>query len=1184
MQTIENRNVSEPLVLTLQQREVLDVLKDKETEEYRLSQWYHGALYALNNHHNPDRVAQAAHSLRELIEKLPRVVQGSDVQMGPIDFKGMRRNINNRIFKDKERYPEGWKNKKIDGRLDKTLRKIENYFERNQQPTRNEQMQQAVATIDPMVNSLDSRIREKKRNQLYRLWKNLEGFTHHKSNTDIVEFSNCLKELENTIFDLLAPITAQDQTEIQRILSNPDRSESDVEDMLSLIERRGANFVFFFKQISENADASWLPFLEKKEYFNHPPNVKLIDGSVVFPFWWPIRYLAKISNYAPEEVIEIVSQLPKVNNPLIYDGILEIALQLHGKQSAMLNPKIRESVGIEYQSQTYRYADLLEHWGKENQIADALELSKILIAFAPDPQSVAKQKLRKEDPMSWGTLLHPVPLIDPWDYHEIMLKGIRPLAESEPYKVAYLLINVTSNMFRLRIHQDELDKEQDFSNIWFARLQVPDKDYGNPDEMLIDTLTFACEKVFEKSHDAIADLDKLLRKQQWKIFKRLRQHLYALYPNEQTKPWIRELILEREDYHQLEHSYEFQKMIRSACKYFGEILLTKQERTQIFDAIRNGPPIEDFREWLGEEFTAERYQKRQHYYHRQQLTPFASVLFGEYKTHFQKLEGEADDLISDDNYPPFETKSGLGSKRSPQSLEDLANFTDEELLSYINEWEKEDELHGDDEFVEINIEALANTFETVFKELIILASNRLRFWIENRERIERPIYLRKMIYAMQAHVKEKNLDQLNEWLTFCEWVLTHRDSNSNQEYEHNRQSDESRENSDWYDSRQAVGDFIGVCLEKGTEVPISARGQLAKLLEVLCTQFDSRLDRNLNSIDPLIDALTEAINSTRGRALADLVKFGYWLRRHDSESETPEVTTILEKRFALETEHPLTLPEYAILGRDYPWIVHLNEAWAVKHKPDFFPREALSVWLAAFGSLVKYSEPFTTTFKILQEDFDFALQQLSNFENCNRFGEDPINILGEHLFTYYLWGLYPLKGNRSLLEKYYQQTKNGQGHWGSLFKDTGHRLSKIEKDLDQNLNEKIINFFEWRLEQEEPMELKHFTFWLQAECLDAEWRLNAYSRVLDVCEVEDWGFHFKTLCEMLPNHTAKVVECFFKLTERIKKDNFYIQTEEAKTILKAGRESSDEKVRRYAADARENLLKSGRFVLPDLED
>ena len=150
-------------------------------------------------------------------------------------------------------------------------------------------------------------------------------------------------------------------------------------------------------------------------------------------------------------------------------------------------------------------------------------------------------------------------------------------------------------------------------------------------------------------------------------------------------------------------------------------------------------------------------------------------------------------------------------------------------------------------------------------------------------------------------------------------------------------------------------------------------------------------------------------------------------------------------------------------------------------------------------------------------------------------------------------------------------------------KNYTHRF-RGDRLLDQTLKNRISKFFEWRLKQKEPMELRHFTFWLQAEGMDAEWRLNAYSRVLDICEVEDWGFHFKTLREMLPNHTAKVVECFFKLTERIKKDNFYIQTEEAKTILKAGRESSNENVRRAAANARENLLKSGRFVLPDLED
>ena len=420
---------------------------------------------------------------------------------------------------------------------------------------------------------------------------------------------------------------------------------------------------------------------------------------------------------------------------------------------------------------------------------------------------------------------------------------------------------------------------------------------------------------------------------------------------------------------------------------------------------------------------------------------------GEYKAYFQKLESETDDQISDEDYLPSRAKSGWVSNRSPRSLEDLANLTDEELLSYINEWEKEDEIYENDEFVEINIEALANEFQTVFKELIIPAPNRLRFWMENRERLERPIYVRMMIYAMQAHLKEKNLDELNEWLTFCKWVLTHPDSNPNHEYKHNRQGDESKENPDWSNSRRAVGDFIGTCLEKSTGVPISARGQLAKLLEVLCTQFDSRLDRNLNSIDPLIDALTEAINSTRSRALEDLVKFGFWLRRHDSDSETPEVTTILEKRFAVETEHPLTLPEYAILGRNYPWIIHLNGVWAVKHKSDFFPRKALPAWLAAFESLVKYNEPSTATFKILQEDFDFTLQHLATFKKQDPSGKELIDILGQHLFIYYLWEVYPLEGDENLLGRYYQKTNNDRERWANLFRHIGRDLWNSKEQL-----------------------------------------------------------------------------------------------------------------------------------------
>ena len=801
-----------------------------------------------------------------------------------------------------------------------------------------------------------------------------------------------MKELENTIFDLLASRAAQDQEEIQTILKAPDRSKNDVERMFTLIERRGANSVFFFQQVSENADTSWLPFLQKKGYFTHPPSTQLTDdGYAIDPFWWPIRYLAKIASQVPEKVIEIVLQLPKTNNPRVYDGILDIALQLQGEQSAKLKPKILKFIGMEYQSQTYRYANLLAHWTKENQTTDALDLSKVLVAFAPDPRSKEKQKRRKEDPMSSGTLLHPSPRFNYSEYSEIMTKGVCPLAENEPYETARLLINATSNMFRLRIHQDAFDRKQDFSNIWFARLHVPEKNYRNPNEILVHTLTFACEKVFEKSHDAIMDLDNLLRKQKWKIFKRLRHHLYAQYPNEKTKPWIRELILEREDYQQWQHNYEFQQMIRRACEHFGNALLTKEERTRIFNAIRSGPPKDDFRERMGESFTEESFQQHQRDFHQQQLRPFASVLFDEYKTYFQELESKADDQISDEDYSPFGVKFRAASNRSPYLLEDLANLTDEQLLARINEWETEDETAEHDSFVKVNIEALANTFQTVFKESIIPDPNRLRFWMENREKIERPIYVRMMIYAMEAHVKEKNFNQLNEWLTFCEWVLSHPDREHGTDY---RIGDESRENPHWSNSRRAVGDLIGVCLEEQVDVPIIVREPLVKLLETICTQYDWRLDENHTTVINQYDPLTEGINNTRSRALENLVTLGFWLRDHDSDANISEVTTILERRFSSEINYPLTLPEYAVLGKNYRWIRSLNETWATEHKSDFFPQSKLPEWTAAFSSFVLGNQAFEPIFKILKDDFNFALQHLTDLKNGNQGGHEPIVVLG----------------------------------------------------------------------------------------------------------------------------------------------------------------------------------------------
>ena len=126
---------------------------------------------------------------------------------------------------------------------------------------------------------------------------------------------------------------------------------------------------------------------------------------------------------------------------------------------------------------------------------------------------------------------------------------------------------------------------------------------------------------------------------------------------------------------------------------------------------------------------------------------------------------------------------------------------------------------------------------------------------------------------------------------------------------------------------------------------------------------------------------------------------------------------------------------------------------------------------------------------------------LSNFENHEISSRKPIDALGEHLFTYYLWDMYPLRGMESLLERFYEQTDSNREHWANLFNYVGRHLRESGEHLNQNLIDRIIDFFEWRFKQRKPTELQNFTPWLEAECLEAEWRLDTYSEILNVCEV-----------------------------------------------------------------------------------
>ena len=941
---------------------------------------------------------------------------------------------------------------------------------------------------------------------------------------------------------------------------------------------------YFFSRLK---NPLWLQPLIEASYFQSPPQARILpDEDIQFPTWPELQYIKNISDEVPDEVVELMLQLPEVDNPIVYHHILEIALKLHGRHSAKLLPKVLEYVSLKHQFLAHRYIDLLVHWTAEDQTDTALALSKEIVKLTPVNQSNDVQARGKKRLENWSQQLKPMFSIDDSQYQEILENGIRPLMDKVPPEVANMFIDATTSMLSMFKGPKEFDEEvyEDRSEIWCRRLNQSDRGYEDIKATLVNNLTLACEKVYEKSPEAINAIDEKLRSQTWKVFKRLRQYLYSLHPSEQTLPWIREFILNHKNYSEWDLNLEFQLMIRKSCEYFGTDLLSGKERTAIFETILSGPSKEKFREWMGDEFTDEKFVQRQHYFHRKQLRPFVSLLTGDYKKYYQELEITEKETLSDDDYSPFpEVKGGFVSYRSPRSIEDLARISDVEILEYINEWEDQ-YRDKDDRLIEINIEALASEYQTLFKDTIIHDKGRLAYWLDNRNLIQRPLYVKAIIQAIQEYVKELHFEQLDLWFDLCEWVLSHPDNDKNN---HKKFSDKSREYADWQSSRRAVVDLLDTCLEIDG-FPFSVRGSLAKLLTLLCTQFDRRLDRNEPFFSNGEDHITEAININRSRALETLMKFSIWVRKQNEDDSVLEVTSVLEERIKPGAEFPLTMPEYAILGLYYIQLCNINRSWAFQHKAIFFPRDKISVWRETFGNFLRYNHPSKIAIEILREEYDFSLEHLDELNKIENHGLEIADNLGQHLFTYYLWQIYALNGVDSLLEKFYEKTNEHRQLWANLFDHIGRSLSNSGKQLDEDLKNRVLDFFEWRLEIKESQELQEFTFWLEAECMSAEWRLNAYSRVLDIIKSDDMGTYsakgvlisggLEALRDMLEEHTAIVVECFAKITDLGKKSSLiYIPSEDIKPILEVGIKSNDKIVKQNAERARENLLKMSRF-------
>ena len=1152
--------VPEPtgLELSPRQRAVLQGLRAIETERFPLGDWYIGALHALANRHNPDRISQCAQSLREVVEKLPEVIRHGDVVVDSYQVKSQARNIRDRLREHQKQYDSDWLGKKISPGLARTLRLSETFFRKYLGPSRREQFGSVALAFDPLsdllyVDALDSRLQV-----MTRRFTELNLFAHHQK-SDAAEFSICVESIEQILSDLLAPITADNQREILTILDRFDGSQADIDRIFTLIESRGANTALFFEHAS---DPIWIPILKGRGHFSRPPPPEILeDGQVLHPAWPQINYLVKMADIVPTQVLEIIDGIPSVDNRTVYYGLLGIARKMPAAYSCKLLPKVINYPEMETSSILTQLSHVAGHWATENESESALQLAKVLLDCQPSVSTVGQSDWRSA-----------------WSYSYAIENGVIPLIHADAYGTAILLADALEEALAAqRPHPNQSDETtEDLSELWQYRLDEQVQGIEQPRNALVRALALSCKAVFDSQPDQVAELDLRLRDHPWAVFNRIREYVYGSHLTEQTKPWIREMMVSHERYGERSYQYEFQLMVRRACEHFGLALLSVDDLKQIFDAIIAGPPRKDHHG------SDDEFAQLRSIFHRKQLRPFSAVLFDRYWDYFQQLDNNNEYALSDDDYFGLLRRGQVSevTNQSPRSAQALLAFADEDLLAYINHWEDEHVLRSEG-IKQINIEALAKEFGEVLANSVSVSDERHRFWMDNFTRIERPIYVREMVNSTKTLLETATPEVVRDWLSVCEWVLTHPDEpRGNVPWS----VDKSKDKPYWGAARRAVCDFVDACVGTNAHAVSQCTGEIAVVLETLCIQYDWHLDEDVPLYGGRERWIDEAVNATRGRALNSLVNFGLRLRRNDPDADTAPIMGILDQRVRSLEGLPITRPELAMLAFHYSNLLFLDEEWATTHKSKLFPQQDFGDWVASFGTFLVGNGPLKRAYEIFADDYEIALEALPELVGQGNKYEDIVDALGQHLVMYHVWGLNEVRDENSLLAQYYKRTEQDKELWASLFNLVGNRLHFVGEDFSDDQKERFTEFFEWRLEIGDPTEIGRFSWWFQAECLEADWRLDAFLRVLEVNPFDPVFLSWQVLEDMAGTHTAKVLLCLDKMIGDVKPFGSDLQLggNSAVNIIRTALRSADPAVRQHAEFIREGLLVRGRSEFLDL--
>ena len=375
--------------------------------------------------------------------------------------------------------------------------------------------------------------------------------------------------------------------EIDKILAEVQPTQEHINKAIALLPHPQQRFYFFNHLESPN----WITSLKKKEFFQNPPDVINIpeDGAVRFPSWSESGYLARMAEYEPKAVLDIILKI-ETNNPRVHEDFVNAALQMPIEMAIQIAPKVKTWIQSPYSlfSLSEKIGDFTVYLAKNGKTKKSLILCRLLLAIRSDSESnISEANNYQANKFSLDSQIH----MDYWYYKEILEKYVPELVELLGKKalkmVGYLLfdaIKFSQNSHKLKKQDDDLLIWEDDSRYWRPAIEEHSRNFNPHDfkELLTIAVRDAAEQIVEKNTVEIREIVQILEKWKWRIFHRIALYLIRKFPEADPELIAEELAdpkyFDDSDY----QDYEYAFLLK---EHFANLSTESQQK--ILNSIEN---------------------------------------------------------------------------------------------------------------------------------------------------------------------------------------------------------------------------------------------------------------------------------------------------------------------------------------------------------------------------------------------------------------------------------------------------------------------------------------------------------------------------------------------------------------------------------------------------------------------